>query len=72
MNYINTWEAGCKVTIFDWIDGKSIYLHLEYFVPGQSLSKPAKEKSVLLEKSEETEYRLRNYLNSIVNHFMFK
>lgn len=72
MNDIRKWEAGCRVTAFDWIDGKSIYLHMEYFAPGQSLSRaPAKEKSVLLEKSEETEYRLRNYLNSIVNHFMF-
>lgn len=69
---IDTWEAGCKVRAFDWIDGKSIYLHMEYFAPRQSLSKPpAREKSVLLEKSEETEYRLRNYLNSIVNGLMF-
>lgn len=69
---IDTWEAGCKVRAFDWIDGKSIYLHIEYFAPGQSLSKPpAREKSVLLGKSEETEYRLKNYLNSIVNGLMF-
>lgn len=68
---IDTWEAGCKVRAFDWIDGKSIYLHMEYFTPGQSLSNPVREKSVLLEKSEETEYRLKNYLNSIVNGLMF-
>ena len=69
---IDTWETGCKVRAFDWIDGKSIYLHMEYFSPGQSLSQPPiKEKSVLLEKSEETEYKLRNYLNTIVDHIMF-
>lgn len=69
---IDTWEAGCKVRAFDWIDGKSIYLNMQYFLPGQSLSKPpAREKSVLLEKAEETEYRLKNYLNSIVNGLMF-
>lgn len=68
---IDKWEAGCKVRAFDWIDGKSIYLHIAYYSPGQSISsKPSKEKSVLLEKSEETEYRLRNYLNSIVTHYM--
>ena len=72
MNEIDTWEAGCKVRFFDWIDGKHIYLHMEYFAPGQSLgSAPTKELSVLLEKTEETEYRLRYFLNSIVNHFMF-
>ena len=69
---IDTWEAGCKVRAFDWIDGKSIYLHMEYFSPGSSLSQPpAKEKSVLLEKTEDTEYKLQNYLNTIVDHIMF-
>ena len=69
---IDKWEAGCKVRAFDWIDGRNIYLHMEYYAPGQSLSAaPAKEKSVLLEKSEDTEYKLRHCLNSIVNHFMF-
>jgi len=66
MTEINTWVAGgYKVRVFDWIDGKNIYLHIEYYHPGASLSRPpAREKSFLLPLSEEP--KIRNFLHSVV------
>lgn len=37
---IEDWIEGFKVRIFPWIDGKSIYVNVQYFAPGQSISKP--------------------------------
>ncbi|MCI9431279.1 MAG: hypothetical protein HFF70_02475 [Oscillospiraceae bacterium] len=37
---IDTWINGCKVRGFPWVDGQNIYFHVEYYKPGQSLSKP--------------------------------
>lgn len=31
---IDTWEAGCKIRAFDWIDGEHIYLNMAYYAPG--------------------------------------
>ncbi|MCI8525608.1 MAG: hypothetical protein HFF17_06725 [Oscillospiraceae bacterium] len=62
---IDKWVAGYKVRAFDWVDGKSIYLHIEYYRPGASLSQPpAVEKSFLIPKEEEP--KVRNFLHSIV------
>lgn len=64
------WIAGCKVRVFDWIDGKHIYMNAEYYKPGSSLSqKPAMEKSVLFDKADAD--KLWNNLHSIVNGIMF-
>ena len=62
---IDTWVAGYKVRAFDWVDGKNIYLHIEYYRPGASLSKqPAVEKSFLIPREEEA--KVRNFLHSVV------
>lgn len=37
---IDTWIAGCKVRSFPWIDHKTILFNVQYYAPGQSLSKP--------------------------------
>ena len=66
---IDTWVAGYKVRAFDWIDGKNIYLHIESYTPGVSLSQPpAAEKSFLIPNEEEA--KVRNFLHSIVTGFM--
>ena len=68
---IDAWVAGYKVRGFDWIDGKNIYMNIQYFAPGSSLSKPpAREKSVLIEKTPENEDRIRNYTDSVVRAIM--
>lgn len=62
---IDTWVAGYKVRAVDWIDGKSIYLNIEYYKPGASLSQPpAVEKSFLIPREEEV--KVQNFLHSIV------
>ena len=62
---IDTWVAGYKVRAFDWVDGKSIYLHIGYYKPGASLSKPpAVEKSFLIPREDEA--KVRSFLHSIV------
>lgn len=63
---IDTWVAGgYKVRAFDWVDEKNIYIHIEYYRPGASLSAPpAIEKSFLIPLEEEA--KLNNYLHSIV------
>lgn len=37
---IDSWIGGCKVRIFPWIDGETIYCNVQYYRPGQSLSQP--------------------------------
>jgi len=62
---IDTWVAGYKVRAFDWVDGKNIYMHIEYYKPGASLSQPpAVEKSFLIAKEDEA--KIRDCLHSIV------
>lgn len=63
------WVDDCKVRIFDWIDGRNIYMNMQYFAPGISLEgKPAREISVLIPKKDEP--MLQKYLHSVVHHFM--
>ena len=62
---IDQWVQNYKVRAFDWIDEKNIYLHIECYKPGASISQPpALEKSFLIPKEEET--KIREYLHSIV------
>lgn len=71
MTEIDRWVSGYKVRAFDWVDGKSIYMNIQYFRPGSSLAKkPAREKSVLFEKTPENEDRIRNYTDSVVRAVM--
>lgn len=37
---INRWIGSCKVRAFPWIDGKNIYVNIQYFMPGQSIQRP--------------------------------
>lgn len=62
------WVGSCKVRIFDWIDGKNIYMNMQYFAPGSSLErKPEKEISILVAKEDEE--ILENHLDSVVQHY---
>lgn len=72
MKRIDGWIAGCKVCAFDWIDGKTIYLNMEYYPLGSSLGlPPAKERTYFIKKNDTAEYRMENFLHSIVENLMF-
>lgn len=46
---IDKWADGYKVRAFPWIDGKNIYVNVQYYAPGTSLSQPpAIDKSALV------------------------
>lgn len=73
MKRIDGWIAGCKVCAFDWIDGETIYLNMEYYAPGSSLScQPLKERTYFIKKNDAGEYRMENFLHSIVENLMFR
>ena len=37
---IDKWISSYKIRSFPWVDGKRIYFNVQYFKPGQSISKP--------------------------------
>lgn len=46
---IDAWVSGYKVRSFPWIDGKTIYFNVQYYLSGQSLSQPpAWDKTVYI------------------------
>lgn len=68
MNY-DGWIEGYKVRIMPWIDGKTIYCNVQYFLPGQSLSKPpAWDKSVYITDNEKARNVLKDYIHTLVNY----
>ena len=66
---IDKWVSGFKVRVFPWIDGKTIYINVAYYQPGQSISAPPVwEKTVYLTDDENGNYLLTFYLDSLVNY----
>ena len=66
---IDTWIAGCKVRSFPWVDGKNIYFHVEYYKPGQSLSKPsAWERTVYIVDNAAGRRVVREFTHSLVQY----
>lgn len=64
---IDKWVSGYKVRSFPWIDGKRIYLNVQYYLPGQSLSQPpAFDKSVYIADNEAGQNLIQNHLDSLV------
>lgn len=50
---IDKWVDGYKVRSFPWIDHKNIYVNVQYYKPGSSLSqKPLFDKSALVLDNE--------------------
>ena len=46
---IDKWVDGYKVRAFPWIDGKNIYVNVQYYKPGSSINRPpAMDKSALI------------------------
>ena len=67
MNF-EKWVDGYKVHVMDWIDGKSIYINVQYFKPGSSLSQPpAMEKTAYITDNKKGRNMVQNFLSTLVN-----
>jgi len=66
---IDTWIAGYKVRAINWIDNKSIYFNVQYFMPGQSIgSIPTWDKTVYITDNEAGQNLVNNFTHSLVEH----
>lgn len=62
------WISGCLVRVFPWVDGKNIYVNVQYFRPGQSISRsPAWEKTVYIFDDEAGQKLVSYFTSSLVN-----
>lgn len=63
------WVDGYKVRVMRWIDGKHIYINVQYFKPGASIQKPpAMEKTAFIVDDEKGRNMVQNYLSTLVNY----
>lgn len=63
------WIGPYKVETMDWIDGKNIYMNVQYFYPGSSVMKPpAWEKTVYIADGEKARNALKNFKETIVEY----
>ena len=63
------WVDGYKVRVMRWIDGKHIYINVQYFKPGASLQKPpAMEQTAFIVDDEKGRNMVQNYLSTLVNY----
>lgn len=65
---LEKWVDGYRVHVMNWIDGKSIYINVQYFKPGSSLSQPpAMEKTAYITDNEKGRNMVQNFLSTLVN-----
>lgn len=63
------WIDGYKVRVMKWIDGKHIYINVQYFDPGAFIQKPpAMEKTAFVVDNEKGRNMVQNYLSTLVNY----
>jgi hypothetical protein len=68
---LDTWVSGCKVRVFPWIDGKRIYVNVQYFVPGQSIEQPpAWDKTVYVIDNEAGQRLVFDLTHTLVEHIV--
>ena len=66
---VDTWINGCKVRAFPWVDGKLIYLNVQYYRPGQSIEKPpAWDKTVYITNNTAGQRLVNELTHSLVEH----
>jgi hypothetical protein len=66
---IDKWISSYKVRSFEWIDGKRIYFNVQYYAPGQSISKPPVwDKTVYITNNEAGQRLINNFTHSLVEH----
>lgn len=65
---LEKWVDGYKVHVMDWIDGENIYINIQYFKPGSSLSKPpTMEKTAYITNNDKGKNMVQNFLSTLVN-----
>lgn len=65
---IDKWISGYKVRSFPWIDGKTIYLNVQYFEAGQSIEQPPVwDKTIYITNDKAGQMMLNYSLDSLVN-----
>lgn len=63
------WVDGYKVHVFPWIDGKNIYVNVQYFKPGTSISKPPVfDKSALIANDDAGKTFVYNLTSTCVSY----
>lgn len=68
---LEKWVDGYKVRVMDWIDGKNIYINIQYFKPGSSLSQPpAMEKTAYITNNDKGRNMVQNYLSTLVRYIV--
>ena len=68
---LEKWVDGYKVRVMDWIDGKNIYINIQYFKPGSSLSQPpAMEKTAYITNNDKGRNMVQNYLSTLARYIV--
>lgn len=63
------WIGGYKVRVFPWIDGKHIYVNVQYYAPGSSIKRPpAMDKTAYITDDEKGRNMIQNYLHTLVEY----
>ena len=66
---IDKWFGCYRVRSFPWIDGKSIYMNVQYFAPGQSIAQlPVWDKSVYITDNPTGQRIVCEFTDSLVNY----
>ena len=66
---IEKWISGYKVRSFPWIDWKHIYFNVQYYAPGQAISKPPVwDKTVYITDNEAGQNLVSNFTHSLVEY----
>lgn len=66
---IDKWIGTYKIRSFPWIDGRRIYFNVQYYVPGQSISKPPVwDKTVYITDNNAGRRIIHDFTDSLVNH----
>lgn len=66
---INKFVGGYKVETFPWVDKELIYFNVQYFKPGQSLSRPpAWDKTVYFIDTDKNRQFIKDFLDSIIEY----
>ena len=66
---MDKWIGSCKVRAFPWIDGKRIYVNVQYYAPGQSVEKPPVwDRTVYIINNAEGRRLVYDFTHSLVEH----
>lgn len=66
---IDKWISSYKIRSFPLIDGKRIYFNVQYFKPGQSISKPpAWDKTIYITDNPEGQRLVFEFTDTLIRY----